>query len=143
MPWARFDDNYPNNRKVRPLSDAAYRLDSSAICWSNANLTDGFVRDDELEVVSDVKKPRPAVEELVLRGRWDKTEAGWQIHDFLDYNPSREQVLAERAKAAERQRKAREAARAKREAARDAALDLDLDLGHGSSHASSSPGVTP
>lgn len=128
MPWARFDDRYPSNRKVRPLSDAAFRLDVSAVCWSNENLTDGVIARDELTLVADIRHHAKAAEELVLRGRWDKTEGGWQIHDFLVYNPSRDQVLADRAKAAERQRKAREAAKAKRDAARD--LALDIEVGH-------------
>jgi hypothetical protein len=43
MPWAKFDDRYPWHRKVRPLSDAAFRLDVSAICWCAENLTDGVI----------------------------------------------------------------------------------------------------
>lgn len=129
MPWARFDDRYPSNRKVRPLSDAAFRLDVSAVCWCNENLTDGHIRLDELTLTADIKKHAQAAEELVLRGRWDKVEGGWQIHDFLVYNPSRDQVLADRAKAAERQRRAREASKARRDAARDTALDIELSHG--------------
>jgi hypothetical protein len=140
MPWARFDDRYPSNRKVRPLSDAAFRLDVSAVCWSNENLTDGRIRGDELTLVADIRNHPKAAEELVLRGRWLKTEDGWEIHDFLVYNPSRDQVLADRAKAAERQRRAREASKAKRDAARDAALDIEI--GHAGSNGSSHGGVT-
>lgn len=141
MPWARFDDRYPSNRKVRPLSDAAFRLDVSAVCWSNENLTDGVIRSDELTLCADIRNHPKAAEELVLRGRWIKVEGGWEIHDFLVYNPSRDQVLAERAKAAERQRRAREAAKARRDAARDAALDIEL--GHAESNGSSHEEVTP
>ena len=140
MPWARFDDRYPSNRKVRPLSDAAFRLDVSAVCWCNENLTDGRIKQDELALVADIRKYAEAAAELVKRGRWIQQDDGWLIHDFLRYNPTRAQVLADREKAAERQRKAREAAKARRDAARDAALDIEL--GNASSDGSSTEEVT-
>ena len=37
-----------------------------------------------------------AVAELVMARRWIETTAGWDIHDYLEYQPSRKQVLAER-----------------------------------------------
>lgn len=112
MPWARFDDHMPNHRKVRPLSDAAFRLWVSSICWSNANKTDGFIIDDELEFVSDVKLPSDVVPELVRRRLWEAAEGGWLVHDFHDYNPSAERVHAEREQKTERQRRWREKKRA-------------------------------
>ena len=115
MPWARFDERYPSHRKVRPLSDAAFRLDVSAVCWSSEHLTDGFVSTDDLALVSDVKRPKAAANELVKRGRWDEVDGGWAIHDFHIYNPSSDKVRADREAAAERQRRAREAARAAKE----------------------------
>lgn len=75
MPWARFEDRYPFNRKVRPLSDAAFRLDVSGICWSAAQLTDGIISADDLEAVSSVKRPRTAVKHLIARGRWHELQA--------------------------------------------------------------------
>ena len=75
MPWARFEDRYPFNRKIRPLSDAAFRLDVSGICWSAAQLTDGIIGVADLEAVSSVKRPRTAVKHLVACGRWHDLEA--------------------------------------------------------------------
>lgn len=101
MSWGRFDDQYPRHRKIRPLSDAAFRLDVSGVLWSAAESTDGVIPADDLPAVSDVKRPRPAAAELVKRGRWHtaghtcptcpQPPDGWVIHDFLDYNRSREQ----------------------------------------------------
>lgn len=96
MPWARFDERYPGNRKVRRLSDAAFRLDVSAICWSNEHLTDGKIPDDDLETIGDVKRAKSAANELVRKGRWEQLDDGYLIHDFLEYNPSKEKVLAQR-----------------------------------------------
>lgn len=96
MPWARFDDHMPSHRKVRPLSDAAFRLWVSSVCWSNANHTDGVVLCHDLTYVSDVRRPRKCVAELVGSGLWEEIENGWLVHDFLDYNPSAAQVSAQR-----------------------------------------------
>lgn len=119
MGWGKFDDRYALNRKVRPLSDAAFRLDVSAILWCGAQLTDGRIDRDELDQVSDVKAPRKAAEELVRRGRWHvqgegcdteqcpvgETGNGWQIHDYLDFNDSKRVVLDRRKADRERKKK--------------------------------------
>lgn len=109
MVWAKFDDRYPWHRKVRPLSDAAFRLDVSAVCWCAENLTDGVIKAEHLPLVSDVKRPAKAAAELVKWGRWhdnghdcescpEVPPGGWVVHDYLDYNPLRSKVEDDREK---------------------------------------------
>ncbi len=101
MPWVRFDDKYPVSRKVGGLSDAAFRLHTEAIFWCARELTDGRIARDELKQVSGIARPDRHVTELVGRGLWDETDRGWQIHDYLEYQPARAKVLRDRtAKAA-------------------------------------------
>lgn len=124
MTWARLEGRYPQSRKVRPLSDAAFRADVEGICWSNEEGTDGRITAEDLQLMGDGKrKPRHATE-LVRRGRWhtaddppcpsercphDGTAAdGWVIHDFLDYNPTAVEVARERAAKKERQKRWRD-----------------------------------
>lgn len=102
MPWVKFDDKFPRHRKVRRLSDSAFRLHVSAIHWCSEHLTDGHVPADELDLVSDVRSPRRVVVELE-RELWVRTESGWLIHDYLDYQPSAEKVRAEREAKKDRQ----------------------------------------
>lgn len=123
MPWVRFDDTFPTNRKVDGLSDAAYRLHTSAIFWCSRNLTDGVVLEEDLELVTArVRMPARFAAELVRRGLWhmatERCESehcaepgpdGWFIHDYLEFQPSKVRVLAERAANADRQKKWREA----------------------------------
>ena len=125
MPWVRFDDQFPIHRKVSGLSDAAYRLASSAIFWCARNLTDGFVPEGNLDDVSArVRTPARFAAECVASEIWhhagdecasDKCIApvdnakGWVIHDYLVYQPSKEKVLRNREAAARRQEKWREA----------------------------------
>lgn len=107
MTWAKFDDRYPWHRKVRGLSDAAFRMDVSAVCWCAENLTDGVIEAEFLALVSDVRNARKAAAELVRAGRWHDadheceacppiTPGAHVIHDYLDYNPTREKVERDR-----------------------------------------------
>jgi hypothetical protein len=106
MPWARFDDRFPSNRKVRLLSDGAFRLYVSAICWSAENLTDGVIKTAELRLVADVRATRTRAKELVEAGLFeDLNGAGWKIHDYHEYNPTAEQVRADRAQRTARQQR--------------------------------------
>lgn len=123
MPWVRFDDQYPIHRKVDGLSDAAFRLHTSAIFWSARNLTDGFVPRGDLEsVTARVRTPARFAAECVRRGTWHRPSEscdselcpapvdndGWVIHDYWDYQPTREQVIKDRKANADRQKRWRD-----------------------------------
>ena len=101
MPWANLDDQFPEHPKNDGLSDAAFRLAVSGICYANRFLTDGFVASDRVpRIVPRFRKA--ALDELVSGGLWLTVAGGYEIHDFLDWNRSRAQVEEER----ERKRKA-------------------------------------
>lgn len=101
MPWANFDDKFPRHPKVRPLSDGAFRLHTSAICHSSEWLLNGIIPADDVPDL--MPKYRPAyLAALIARGLWrDLGDGTYEIHDYLDWNRSREQVESER----ERKRK--------------------------------------
>jgi hypothetical protein len=107
MPWVKLDDRFPSHRKIALLSDRAFRLHISAICWCAENLTDGRISDRELTLVASVRGMKATAKQLEDAGVWDRVDGGWEIHDYLEYNPSRDQVIAERKKNAERQERFR------------------------------------
>ncbi|MCI0386192.1 hypothetical protein [Streptomyces sp. CNQ085] len=123
MPWVRLDDRFPSHRKVALLSDRAFRLYVSALCWSSENLTEGRILDKELPLISRVRGVKTVAKELEDARLWDRIEGGWEIHDYLEYNPDRARVQADRAANAARQKAFRERKRAEREAARKAEED--------------------
>jgi hypothetical protein len=128
MPWVRFDDQYPIHRKVKGLSDSAFRLHTEAIFWCARNLTDGFVPAIDLPDVATARRPLKFLPELVVRGLWHladevcgsekcpahvdnqpaSVDNGWLIHDYFEYQPTKAKVLEERANNAERQKRHRE-----------------------------------
>jgi hypothetical protein len=104
MPWVRLDDRFPSHRKIRLLTDRAFRLYVSGLCYASENLTDGLIPADELRIVADIKSSKAAAKELVERDLWELLDSGdFQIHDYLDFNPSAEQVIEERAAKTARQ----------------------------------------
>lgn len=103
MTWLKKDDRYPEHRKIRRLSDGAYRLHDTALCWAAKDETDGFISDDDLDEMQHGRKLRKYVPELVRACLWEPVAGGWTIHDFLHYNPSHQQLEAERAAARDRQ----------------------------------------
>ncbi|MFI9237802.1 hypothetical protein [Streptomyces sp. NPDC053079] len=108
MPWVRLDDHFPSHRKVAMLSDRAFRLHVSALCWCAANLTDGHVGDRELRLVAHVRGMTATARQLEDAGLWKRVDDGWVLHDFHDYQPTADHVRAERERNAARQRRFRE-----------------------------------
>jgi hypothetical protein len=111
MPWARFEDGYLGSRKLTALSTGAIALDMASIVYSARELRDGVLSVADVEVVTSlihIRKWHHYAVELVEAQRWaPREEGGFIIHDYLDYQPSREQVLADRAAGAERKRRQR------------------------------------
>lgn len=136
MPWVKLDDNFPDHPKVALLSSDAGWLHVCALCYCNRQLTDGHVEkgyEHRLTEMSTAATNR-AVTMLVDRKLWYDCGDHWLIHGFLDYQPSRDDVLAERAAGAERQRKSRER-RAREEAEKRASVthlsQRDNSVSHG------------
>jgi len=109
MVWFKIDDGFWSHPKVLELSDAALALWTRAGSYCAGHLTDGEVKRSTLRVLG---ADHDAAVELVMAGLWDETSTGWAFHDWAEYQPTREQVLAERAAATERKRKSRDARRA-------------------------------
>lgn len=143
MPWVRFDDQFPIHRKVKRLSDPAYRLHTEAIFWCARNLTDGFVPAEDLPDVASARRPLKFIPELMGRGSWHQAGAvcesescpahvdnrpeavddGWLIHDYFDYQPSKQKVDRERKAKALRQSRWLDKRREQIDASGDASID--------------------
>ena len=114
MTWVRLEDSFPEHPKILGLSVPAKWLIVEGLCWCNRNLTDGFIAAEAAPRLGATKK---LIGELEAAGVWEPCPGGWQVHDYGDFQPSRERVLAERE--AGRLRKAKHDA--KKKAAKDAA----------------------
>ena len=109
MVWFKIDDGFWCHPKVLECSDAAVALWARGGSYCAAQLTDGKVTPKALRLLGN---DRDAATELVMEGLWDLDSDGvWWFHDWAEYQPTREEVLKERAAAAERKRASRERSR--------------------------------
>jgi len=103
MTWLKTDDKFPEHRKLRRLSDGAYRMHHTAMCSCAKDETDGRVTEADIEDMQHGDRLRKYVDSLVSAGLWDAIDGGWLIHDFLHYNPSHAVQDARRARDRTRQ----------------------------------------
>ncbi|WP_167198004.1 hypothetical protein [Brevibacterium pigmentatum] len=111
MPWGKIDDKLYSSPKWMTVSKGGKALWVSALSWCMAQLTDGAVTKQTCFMLGASTKDARS---LVEAGLWDETPNGYQFHDWLDYQPSRQQVLAERESARQRQQRARDKASSSR-----------------------------
>ena len=113
MGWVRLDDNFADHPKVIALSDTGFRLYIEALCYSNRQLTDGFI---PMAVYTKLSKQDEA-DYLIEAGLWEEVYGnvispdlltGYQIRSYTEYQPTREKVEEKREQAKERLRKYRE-----------------------------------
>jgi hypothetical protein len=113
--WVRLDDGFADHPKLSQLDDRAFRIHIWALCYCARQLTDGFLAHEVLAgcplVTRRYTLDRAQVS-LVGARLWARRKRGFQIRDYLHFNPSRAQVLEKRKADAERQARARERARA-------------------------------
>jgi hypothetical protein len=109
MPYARFDDRYDDHKKIKRAfrrQPAAVAMHAMAITYCNRHNTNGDVDADWIDEKLALMPGKPAQRERVLEVLLDlnllerKDAETFIVHDFLDWNLSREQraKLAEQGK---------------------------------------------
>jgi len=88
MSWLRLDDAFDEHRKVVGLTDAAFRLEVSAICYAHRNLTDGLIPPGYVTT-----RFTRSVGALETAGLWvPSPEGGWLLNDYLSWQNSRAEI---------------------------------------------------
>lgn len=121
MTWVRIDDGFYQHPKVVAAGPLAMAMQVAALCYCNRNLTDGFVPwavaqnllSWEFMGATESERGRPVfkigltcgmagddvtcqsvIQVLVGYGLWDEADGGFVVHDYLDYQPSKAEILA-------------------------------------------------
>lgn len=120
MAWVRLDDSFYDHHKFDKAGPLGLALWVTGLAYCNRNLTDGFISRAAARRLIDFEgvawrcwmgemsgggedaEPDDVAAHLVACGLWETAEGGYMVHDYLDYQPSAEQVRGERAKVAER-----------------------------------------
>ncbi len=104
MAWVRLHDGAMTHPKVVGMFDwrDPFHVWIWGMSYCQTHLTDGFI--------TAVAVPRTGLKSagaLIVRGLWEGVDGGWQVHDYLDWNDSRELVTRKRTEAKERMSSAR------------------------------------
>ena len=108
--WVKIDDQLYGNPKVRrawQTYEPALGLHLLSLSHAGCYLTNGFVDEAFVRMMlPSCSKRQKAVQSLVDAELWEEDPAndGYWIHDYLEYNDSREQVMARRSRDSARKR---------------------------------------
>lgn len=104
MSWAKFDDAFWSHPKVVRAGNEAVGAFVRMVCYCSQYLTDGAV---PAATAREIARPK-VLERLVEVGLLEVDGDGFRVHGYLERNPSRLQVEAERAAKTQRQNRWRE-----------------------------------
>jgi hypothetical protein len=113
MAWIKLSDDYCDHPKFTPLSDGAFRLWHQVLGFCRKYKTDGLVPTVTLRGLK-AYSPKRARELLTpwcpgAQPLWHEVEGfGIQLHDYLDWNASKDEDVERRADSKERMRQLRE-----------------------------------
>jgi hypothetical protein len=108
MTWVKIDDSFPNHPKIVGLTDKAFRIHISGLCYCGTYLTDGFV---PMTIAARfANEDMQYIVELTQAGLWREApqDNGFHIHDYLAHQTSKTQVEEKRQTVRERQKRYRE-----------------------------------
>lgn len=105
MTWVKLDDQFPDHPKIEEVGGDAAWLYVCGLCYCARYLTDGKIPKGRVPRLSDRKNPEKLARALVTAGMWFDGVDAYYVHDYLEFNPSREHVERERAR--DRAKKAR------------------------------------
>jgi hypothetical protein len=112
MTWGRLDDSFYDNPKVLAALEidvASIALHARAIAYAARHEKDGHLTQHAVCSLMPSQPDREsAVAALTQTGLWHENGEGYVIHDFLDYNPSRAELVEKRRRDRERKKVSRE-----------------------------------
>jgi len=114
MVWVKLDDDFYDHPKVARLPPEymlpCVGLHVLTLCWCNRHLTNGVVpRGQVFRLAGDLagllhcSTPEPLINQLIDVGMWEVDEwdsqghaSSYHIHDYLVYQPTKDQVVDQR-----------------------------------------------
>lgn len=108
MTWVKIDDKFYDNRANRELGAAGRDLFLAGLCYCNKGLTDGEIpKVDVPMLLAQAQAKKATIERLLAAGRWLDLGDRYEVAEYLEYQPSKAKVLAEREKARKKKQRQR------------------------------------
>ena len=108
MTWLKLSDDFSDECDRARLSDTAFRVHVEGLGYVMRKETGGHIDRLGIRRAITIPEPAEAITELVTAGFWRGDGDGqWVIVHHMIYQPDPDELAADRAKAAERQRRSR------------------------------------
>ncbi len=95
MAWVRIHDGAMGHRKVLKLTGWAFKLWVAGLAYCQQQLTDGEIPSEALGSFA-VPRVKQRASDLVAVGLWTQSDHGYTVHDYLEWNDSRETIVHKR-----------------------------------------------
>src|SRR5687767_11648996 len=104
--WSKLCDTFWHHPKTRAAKWDELGVWCAMLSYCAGHLTDGHFTNAELRLVAG-RKGISVAKRLVMVGLWETYPGGYKFHDYTDFQPSSDHILAERKANRERQAKYR------------------------------------
>jgi hypothetical protein len=92
MTWVKLADTFTDHPKIVSVGDRAAWLYVAALCYCSRHLTNGHIPGSALGRLTGLTRPRELAAKLVSVGLWVVYADGWWVHDYQEYQRTREEV---------------------------------------------------
>lgn len=134
MAWVRIEDAVTEHQKHLKAGPAASWLWVCGIAYCQRQLSDGFIPDEAVGMLGVPKGVKVLIERLVSVGLFHRTEGGYLVHDYHDFNDTRAEALARKHTVSEQRREAGRASGRRRAVQRDSNGTVERTLNPIPSH---------
>lgn len=95
--WVKLDDGFFLHPKAQAAGKDGRALFIAGLCWSAGQLTDGTIPKSSVPVIAAMAGVKPSeAKRLVAAGLWHDRGDEYEIHAYLEYQPSGSTVRARR-----------------------------------------------
>lgn len=96
MAWVRIDDQAPRNAKLLKAGPAAAWMWVCGIAHCQSHLSEGFIAEIAIPMigVKGHERSHKLAAALVTCGLFERVDGGYMVHDYLDFNETKEQAIA-------------------------------------------------
>lgn len=101
MSWVRIDDQAWDHPKHVAAGPMAFALWVWGLLYCSRHETDGFIVESGPSR-SSIPKVDAHISKLIESGLWEKVDGGYRVHDYLSYNPSKDQRIQRRKASSDR-----------------------------------------
>jgi hypothetical protein len=153
MTWAKIDDQFYLGLKNAAIDRDEQDIYLASLVYCNGQLTDGFIPYATLmqlcvwakiPIEANAQANAQAIaSRLVEHDFWEYADGGYRVHDFLDWNPSRAEVLALREARSQAGKQGGQRSAAKRQASAQADAKQVLKQTASKTEAKSNPVPVP